>query len=276
MSNNKQEKNPNTNNFIFNDYEWNLNNPQDIEKLIDESKKAAFEYYKEHRNLNILYYNTNDKFLQKKLVDWQREFHQILKKDEKRNIKNEIQFNTAKDDLYENKYIQKTKSNKINAGKSTNKLPTSKIIHSSTLKTHSFLLGNTLTSQLNATFGGKIKNEKEEDFLDLDEMVEIEYPKEYNSEITEGLLKELGGMLQENRDAVKKGLDSRSKMSNDDFRLMLCALRLKKKALKEKNPYYCDKLFDLKEVYTSNVYEEDDDNNVSDYVRDFIEAEMNN
>lgn len=151
-------------------------------------------------------------------------------------------------------------------------------------KKHSFLLGSNIHSQIQLAFGSKSKVEIEEEFLDLDEMVEMDFPKEYNPDISNILLKELGTMLNENRIVIFKKFEERererdkdrsNKMKNDDFRLLLCLLRLKKAELFETVPYYSNYKFELKDLYTNNLdNDEEDIVDIDDYIRDFIEAEI--
>jgi len=259
--------------------QWNDFNQGELDMKYEECKKAAFDYYKDNKNLNFLYYNTNDKQLQQKLLDWQQEFYEILVNEEKKNAKNE---NTNKEELEQAKNIQNNKTNKTS--KSAYKNP---VIGSSSLKStiksssildnkkHSFLIGNNINSQLQLAFGSKIKTEIEEEFLDLDEMVEMDFPKEYNPELFEILLKELGHLLNENRDSKMKGNDSKNRMKNDDFRLLLCLLRLKKAEMTEVKPYYSSHKFDLKDVYTTQIDpEEEETEDIEDFVRNYIEAEF--
>jgi hypothetical protein len=255
------------------DNHWDLNDPEDLERLYEESKKAAFEYYKEHKNLNVIYYSTTDKNLQNKLINWQQEFHELIMLEEKKNMKSEV---TTKEE-------EPLKSNTGKPNKSTKLIGTT---HKNTLhknnkqfsvsepKKHSFLIGNNVNSQLQLAFGSKLKGELEEEFLDLDEMVEMDFPKEYNNDISNILLKELGQLLNENREAKSKGVDMKNKMKNDDFRLLLCLLRLKKADLQETCPYYSSYKLEIKDLYTNNVETEEEEVDIEEYVRDFIESEI--
>ena len=261
----------------FND--WEHNAQLDFEKKMEESKKAAFEYYKEHKNLNKIYYQTDDKFIQQSLDEWQKEFNINLKDEEKKN-KKEIEFKSSSTDL-ENKQSKlknvKVQTNKANQqGKSPLSIQSNKDITQD--KKYSMLISNNYTQQFTTILGTKPKQQDgDDDILDLDEMIEVDYPKEYNEDVSESLLKELGLLLNENRESIKKGQDGRSKLSNDDFRLLLCLLRLKKSYLKEKTPYYSNNNFYLKDIYTAKVEEKEEDRNeVLDFVKDFIESENNN
>lgn len=138
------------------------------------------------------------------------------------------------------------------------------------------------STNLNTPFTFKSKNESEEDFFDLDEMVDMDFPKEYNYDLNENLLKELGLLLEDNREQRMKNIvgSNSNKFKNDDFRLLLCLLRLKKKETMETTPYYVDYKFDLKNVYTTNYIDDEmeesniNEVNVEEYVKEFIEAEI--
>lgn len=253
--------------------DWKLDNPQDMERL-EESKNRAFEYYKEHRNLNSLYYSTNDKLLKSKINEWVKEFYYKLNKEEKKNKGNtEIHF-LPKEEFDHKINGKSAKMVKIpQTNKPNVKIPTTKSSFKDLNKKHSYLLVNNLSVQLQSTFGSKLKNEIEEEFLDLDEMVQVDYPKEYNPEVTESLLKDLGVCLQDNRESIKKSGDGKHKMTNDDFRLLLCCLRLKKESLFEKTPYYTKEKFELKDVYNSQLdFQQESNDDVNEFVKS-IESE---
>ena len=262
------------------------NNDGETNRLFDECKKAAKEHYRKNKNLNIIYYNTTDKNLQIKLMDWQKEFHEEITQEERKNNKQENEskeVNTieVKNTKKNNKIIG---SQKLQATTSLKSITTSVKNTSSyyDTKKHSFLIGNNISSNLEYVLGKKNRNDVEEEFLDLDEMVEMDFPKEYNPILTEMLFKELGQLLIHNRDqkmmVSNKLGEVKNKMKNDDFRLLLCLLRLKK-AETEIQPYYSSQKFDLKDVYMTQLGLEEEEQleqqtEIEDYVKDFIEAEI--
>lgn len=249
-----------------------------MEKLYEESKKAAFEYYKENKNLNVIYYSTNDKNLQMKLVKWQQEFHEIIMKEERKLMKNENLQNIYQEQELDKKNSKnKHPTTKFVGSKASNMniLKSSKQFSISETKKHSFLLGNNISSQLHLAFGSKLKGVLEEEFLDLDEMVEMDYPKEHNPEISNMLLKELGSLLTDNREGKYKKSDSKTRMKNDDFRLLLCLLRLKKADTQEVVPYFSQYKFDLRDLYTTQVDPEEDELENLDELLSLVESEQN-
>ena len=263
-------------------------------------KKECFDYYRQHKNLNKILYSTTDKVLQKKFFEWQKEFHDIIQKEEKLNQKQEIQNEDKLEQQGKANQLPKQKKINVTSHKSNINLHKANSKHINEKK-HSFLIGSNVSSQMLTAFGVKVKQELEEEFLDLDEMVEMDFPKEYNSEVSEVLIKELGQMLNENREfktkeSVKDLRESYqmndrnnnsnklgSKMKNDDFKLLLCLLRLKKKEFYEITPYYSSYKFDLRDLYSTQIDDECEDGSdtkkdldIEGYVAAFIENEINN
>ena len=264
-----------------------------VDKELIKSKKIAFDYYKNNRNLNKLIHSTEDNFLKVKFQEWEKEFYTILLKEEKETLENQrseillsekksvdnINFNNFNKTKYTN-----SSSNNINKYKGINKSNNDFLYKTNsnlndekeTYKgIYSFPLSNTINSYISNITSDNInstiinnKNKKnkselylketiDENVLDFDEMIDIEYPKHYDQKVIDPLLKELGMLLNENRELVKKGLDGRHKLSNDDFKLLLCALRIKKKHLNEVNTFSNEFKFDLKNVYCSDYTESD-------------------
>lgn len=232
----------------------------------------------------MIYYSTTDKNLQQKLLEWQKEFRIILENKEKKNIKiesnnkEEIEVKDKKELLPKKLGKQTSNFTKVHSKQSKQTLVGGFGFTDSKKTSYS-----TNSNNLVSPFGLKSKNETEEDFFDLDEMVDMDFPKEYNYDLNENLIKELGLLLEENREQRMKNISSSNanKFKNDDFRLLLCLLRLKKKETMETTPYYVDYKFDLKNVYTTNYNAEEDmedsninEVNVEEYVKEFIEAEI--
>jgi len=113
------------------------------------------------------------------------------------------------------------------------------------------------------------------DCLDLDDLVKVDLPTEYNPDKHEELMRNLGKNLMNSR---KKKTDY--PMSNDDFNLLLCLMRKKKEIVYEKSPYYVDYSIKLKDVYVNEKLEatgkENDVNMVDEFVKKFIDNESNN
>jgi len=209
--------------------------PEVDEETMRQTKNEMFDHYKKNRNLNHYYYLYDDPGWRKDIEDLCKEFYESL------NQKSVNRFATEEDKVEEQINLHVPKNTVI---KPKNRK------HTET--------SNPGKSSFNFYFKEKKKSYFTKDCLDLDDLVKVEMPEEYNEEKHENLIMSLAEDLTRAR---KKVLLPREKqediyMKNDDFNLLLCLLRKKKEKLYEKNPYNVDYDFTLEDVYTNELQQE--------------------
>lgn len=129
----------------------------------------------------------------------------------------------------------------------------------------------------------KVKNTFDKTCLDLDDLVNVELPTEYNPEKHEDLMMGLGEELMISRKVFMSYMrEKRAEylMKNEDFSLLLCLMRKKKEAVYEKNPYYVDYNVKLGDVYrneksdlSGGKVENENDVDIESFVRKYIDNE---
>jgi hypothetical protein len=232
------------------------------EEYIKQMNDEMFEHYKKNGNLNYYFYLYDDNVWHKDIDALTKRFYEILYVTNK-ELKTSIDFN---------------KEENIN---STTKNLTSFIRHKSR-KTGSTVIIKSPENVYNRE--RKLDDIFDRNCLDLDDLIKVEFPEEFNSEKHEELMKHLGeDLLSTRKILMSTNNESKSeyKMKNDDFNLLLCLLRKKKENLFEKNPYYIEYDIQLEDVYRNEKEEQEgiDEKNEIDvevFVKKYIDNDGNN
>lgn len=232
------------------------------EEYLRQMNDEMFEYYKKNGNLNLYFYMYDDKVWHKDIDSLTKRFYEILYVSNK-EIKSSVDLN---------------KEENIN---STTKNLTSFIRHKSRKTGSSAIRKNSENLYHKER---KLESLFERNCLDLDDLIKVEFPNEFNSEKHEELIKHLGQDLINSRMALMNTNGERKceyRMKNDDFNLLLCLLRKKKENIYEKNPYYIDYNVTMEDVYRNEKEEQEgvDDKHevdIESFVKKYIENDGNN
>lgn len=227
-------------------------------KELIESKIRAYKHYKDHKNLNKLYYSTDNKEIKKVFDDWSKEFYFKFKFENSPNTsytnlqtedKIEPKSNFKNANAIEKRSIHLTIADRNEPNRKFN------------LQLRNNMFSNSKNNCLNIV--DKVLKEMEEEYLFLDEMVNFEYPKEYESSRMDSLLENLGKSLMGDRLKISKNYGGNLKLANDQFRLLLWCLRLKKKFLYEKE---APKGFQTIDAYLSQTESVDNSDDIYELV----------
>lgn len=271
-------------NHIYSD-EYILEHKKQIMKAM---KEEMYEYYKKNHNLNLYYYQNDDAEYRRKLDKWSKKFFdRISAGQEKKNSMED-----EKEETHNLKTLtgQKTLMSKLK--KKANDDVTRK-------------------QSDNVTMAFKEKKTKfniERDCLDMDDLIQVDLPVDYNEDKHEEIMRQLGEELLESRrkfmiytnyaiysktinansnlntqpvnniipglGAVNERNKSELHMKNDDYNLLLALMRNKKREVFEKKSYYPDYKITLEDVYRNEKDikkgTEEKEKNVYENVENFV------
>jgi hypothetical protein len=125
------------------------------------------------------------------------------------------------------------------------------------------------------------------DCLDMDDLIQTEFPDEYIEDKHEEIMKNLVQELMEsrtremhlsNKEIHYKEIRKERAMKNDDFLLLLCLLKKKKEQKVEKSPYHVGYSVKLENVYVNEKQElvedeekvKNDNANMENFVKTYI------
>lgn len=206
------------------------NTEEQKEIVIEKLKHKAYEYYKTHGNLNNFYYNINSNIGKTKISSWEYEFWN-REKNKKGKEEESHTANTSINHIIKKAFLNKTPSKILYEKKESNNTYI-KTKESNNIYNDSLLISNKRKT-----------NKSNQNSIDFDiDLIEYNSINEYYSEV-EKIIESKGKLL------IEEGED---KLSNNEFKLLLNCIRLKKKLI-EANPYYDMFVSDIDYIYMSKL-----------------------